>query len=51
MADKVRTEILEGKRIAETIRQQAKQDIASLVDAFPDFYKPKLAIVQVDWKI
>ena len=43
----VRTEIIDGKKIAGEIRQQAKRDVAALKESYPDFPKPKLVIVQV----
>ncbi len=47
MAENVKTEVLDGRKIAESIRQQAKKDIALLTESYPDFIKPKIVIVQV----
>ena len=47
MADELKTEVLDGKKIAEGIRKQAKQEVLSLAEAYPGFTKPKLVIIQV----
>lgn len=42
-----KAQVLDGKKIAQSVRQLAKQEAISLATSYTDFPKPKLVIVQV----